>query len=110
MTFRWQGMPMKSVSKVRNPNWLGPVIPPGEILLEEFLRPSGLSLVDAAERLGVSLNQLNEIVLSRCAIRADTALRLAREFKTSIQFWTGLQADWELKTVDPNASTTCAPR
>jgi addiction module HigA family antidote len=66
------------------------------MLLEEFLRPLGLAQVDAAARLGVSLNRLNEIVLGKRGITADTALRLAKLLGTSPQFWMRLQADWDL--------------
>jgi addiction module HigA family antidote len=66
------------------------------MLLEEFLKPMGLGQVDAARRLGISLNRLNEIVLGKRSITADTALRLARLFKMSPQFWVRLQADWDL--------------
>ncbi|MBI2833963.1 MAG: HigA family addiction module antidote protein [Acidobacteria bacterium] len=91
-------MPTKSASKtiIRDPSWFGPAIPPGEILLEEFLKPMGMAQVDAARRLGISLNRLNEIVLGKRSITADTALRLARLLKTSPQFWMRLQADWDL--------------
>ncbi len=91
-------MPTKSASKTitRDPGWLGPAIPPGEILLEEFLKPIGLGQVEASRRLGVSLNRLNEIVLGKRSITADTALRLARLFNMSPQFWMRLQADWDL--------------
>jgi addiction module HigA family antidote len=91
-------MPTKSASRIitRDPSWLGPAIPPGEILLEEFLKPLGLGQVDAARRLGVSLNRLNEIILGKRGVSADTALRLARLLKTSPQFWMRLQADWDL--------------
>lgn len=91
-------MPTKLASKTitRNPNWLGPAIPPGEMLLEEFLTPMGIGQVDAARRLGISLNRLNEIVLGKRGITADTALRLGRLVKTSPQFWMRLQADWDL--------------
>jgi len=91
-------MPTKSASKTitRDPSWLGPAIPPGEILLEEFLTPVGLGQVEAARRLGISLNRLNEIILGKRGITADTALRLARLLKTSPQFWMRLQADWDL--------------
>jgi addiction module HigA family antidote len=65
-------------------------------LLEEFLKPTGLGQVVAARRLGISLNRLNEIVLGKRGITADTALRLARLLKTSPQFWMRLQADWDL--------------
>src|SRR6476660_4491643 len=80
----------------REPEWLGPAIPPGEILLEEYLKPLGLGQVQAAERLGISLNRLNEIVLGKRGITADTALRLSRLLKTSPQLWMRLQADWDL--------------
>ena len=91
-------MRAKSASRTitRNPDWLGPAIPPGEMLLEEFLRPLGLGQVEAARRLGISLNRLNEIVLGKRGISADTALRLGRLLKTSPQFWMRLQADWDL--------------
>jgi len=92
-------MPTKSASKTltRDPNWLGPAIPPGEMLLEEFLRPMGMGQVEAARQLGISLNRLNEIVLGKRGITADTALRLGRLLKTSPQFWMRLQADWDLQ-------------
>ena len=91
-------MPTKSASKTitRDPSWLGPAIAPGEILLEEFLKPLDIGQADGARRLGISLNRLNEIVLGKRSITADTALRFARLFKTSPQFWMRLQADWDL--------------
>jgi addiction module HigA family antidote len=66
------------------------------MLLEEFLKPTGIGQVEAARRLGISLNRLNEIVLGKRGITADTALRLGRLLKTSPQFWMRLQADWDL--------------
>ena len=92
-------MPTKSASKTitRDPHWLGPSIPPGEMLLEEFLKPMGIGQLEAARRLGISLNRLNEIVLGKRGITADTALRLGRLLKTSPQFWMRLQADWDLR-------------
>jgi antitoxin HigA-1 len=91
-------MRTKSASKTitRDPEWLGPAIPPGEILLEEYLKPLGLGQLEAAQRLGISLNRLNEIVLGKRGITADTALRLAKLLKTSPQLWMRLQADWDL--------------
>lgn len=91
-------MPTKSASKTitRDPNWPGPAVPPGEMLLEEFLKPLALRQTEAAERLGVSANRLNEVVLGKRRITADTALRLSRLLKTSPQFWMRLQADWDL--------------
>ena len=92
-------MPTKFASKTitRDPAWLGPAIPPGEMLLEEFLKPMSIGQVEAARRLGISLNRLNEIVLGKRGITADTALRLGRLLKTSPQFWMRLQADWDLQ-------------
>jgi len=66
------------------------------MLLEEYLKPLGVGQVEAARELGVSLNRLNEIVLGKRGITADTALRLARYLKTSPQLWMRLQADWDL--------------
>jgi antitoxin HigA-1 len=91
-------MRTKSSSKTitRDPDWLGPAIPPGEILLEEYLKPLNLGQLEAAKLLGISLNRLNEIVLGKRSITADTAIRLARLLKTSPQLWMRLQADWDL--------------
>jgi addiction module HigA family antidote len=66
------------------------------MLLEEYLKPLGMGQVEAARELGVSLNRLNEIVLGKRSVTADTALRLARFLKTSPQLWMRLQADWDL--------------
>jgi addiction module HigA family antidote len=88
--------PFASKTITRDPNELGVVVSPGEMLLEEFMRPLGVKQTDLAADLGVSLNRLNEIVLGKRGITADTALRLARRFKTSPQFWMRLQADWDL--------------
>lgn len=77
------------------PDGFGPAILPGEILLEEYLKPLALGQVQAAERLGISLNRLNEIVLGKRG-KAVTALRLARLLETSPQLWMRLQADWDL--------------
>jgi antitoxin HigA-1 len=91
-------MPTKSASKIitREPSWLGPAIAPGELLLEEYLKPLGVGQMEAARKLGISLNRLNEIVLGKRSITADTALRLGRFLKTSPQLWMRLQADWDL--------------
>ena len=70
---------------------------PGEMLLEEFLKPLGLRQTEAAQRLGISANRLNEVVLGKRRITADTALRLSRMLNTSPQFWMRLQADWDLR-------------
>jgi addiction module HigA family antidote len=69
---------------------------PGEVLLEEFLKPMGLSQNRLALSVGVPARRINEIVLGRRSITADTALRLARFFDMSPQFWLGLQMDYNL--------------
>lgn len=91
-------MPTTSESKTitRDPDWLGPAVPPGEMLLEEFIKPLGIRQADAARDLGISLNRLNEVVRGKRRITADTALRLSRLWNTSPQFWMRLQADWDL--------------
>jgi antitoxin HigA-1 len=69
---------------------------PGEMLLEEFIKPLGMSQVDFAARLEVSFPRLNEIVKKRRGVTPDTALRLSRVLGTSAEFWLGLQLDWDL--------------
>ena len=69
---------------------------PGEMLLEEFLKPLGLTQTAFAIRLGVSYPRLNEIVKGRRAVTPDTALRLARVLGMPADFWLGLQQDWDL--------------
>ena len=72
-------------------------IHPGEILREEFMKPRDLSQNALARALNVPPRRINEIVLEKRSITADTALRLARFFGTSAEMWTGLQADYELR-------------
>jgi addiction module HigA family antidote len=69
---------------------------PGEILLEDFLKPMGLSQTRLATDIGVPPRRINEIILGKRRIAADTALRLARYFGMSPQFWLGLQMDYDL--------------
>lgn len=69
---------------------------PGEVLLEEFLKPIGLSQNKLALNIGVPARRINEIVLEKRRITADTALRLARFFGTSSEFWIGLQSQYDL--------------
>jgi addiction module HigA family antidote len=66
------------------------------MLLEEFLKPLGISQSAFAVRLGISFPQLNEIIRGKRSITSDTALRLARVLGMSADFWLGLQQDWEL--------------
>ena len=72
-------------------------IHPGEVLLEEFLLPLGLSQNALARAIDVPPRRINEIVQGKRAVTADTALRLARYFATSPNFWMGLQDDYELE-------------
>ena len=69
---------------------------PGEILLEDFLRPLGLTQYRLAKNLSVPPRRINEIVLGKRAVTADTALRLARFFGTSDRFWLNLQSAYDL--------------
>lgn len=69
---------------------------PGEMLLEEFLKPLGISQSALAARLGVSFPRLNEVVRGKRGVTPDTALRLARVVGMSADFWLGLQQDWDL--------------
>jgi antitoxin HigA-1 len=69
---------------------------PGEVLLEEFLKPLGLSQNKLALNIGVPARRINEIVLEKRKITADTALRLAKFFGTSSEFWLGLQSQYDL--------------
>jgi antitoxin HigA-1 len=73
---------------------------PGEVLLEEFLNPMGISQNRLALNIGVPARRINEIVLGKRGITADTALRLARFFGTSAQFWTGLQSQYDLDVAE----------
>jgi addiction module HigA family antidote len=77
-------------------NKLAP-IHPGEILREEFMKPHGLSQNALARALNVPPRRINEIVLEKRGISADTALRLARYFGTTAELWTGLQSDYDLR-------------
>ena len=72
-------------------------IHPGEILLEEFLLPMNISQNRLARDISVPPRRINEIVHGKRSITADTALRLARYFGVSEQFWMGLQADYDLE-------------
>ena len=82
---------------MRTQRKLAPVHP-GEILLEEFMKPLGLSQTRLGRNLGVSPRRINEIVHGKRSITADTALRLSRFFGTSAEFWLGLQTDFDLDT------------
>lgn len=85
----------KSATTTDPGNWLrNPT--PGDILMQEFLQPTGLSQSALARAIGVSPRRINEIVLGKRAVTADTDLRLARYWGISDGFWLGLQADHDL--------------
>lgn len=77
---------------------LGPLVHPGEMLLEQFLRPLGLQQSVVAEELGISRNRLIELVRGKRSVTANTAIRLERRFKMPARFWSHLQADYDLHT------------
>ncbi len=72
-------------------------IPPGEILIEEFMRPFGISQNKLARDLDVPVARINDIIQAKRGISADTALRLAIFFKASAEFWLNLQTRYDLK-------------
>jgi len=83
-----------------------PPVHPGEILLEEFLKPMSISQYRLAESIHVPARRINEIVLEKRGITADTALRLSRFFGNSAQFWMNLQTRYELESArDLSASS-----
>jgi len=79
---------------------------PGEVLLEEFLKPMGISQNYLAIKIRVPARRINEIVLGKRRITADTALRLARFFGTSAKFWLGLQTDYDLDLAEDDLGGT----
>jgi addiction module HigA family antidote len=85
---------------------------PGEILIEEFLKPLRISQVELAERIRVPFQRVNTIANGKRSITPDTALRLARVFGTSPDFWLNLQQAWDLYEAlhSPEAETIAAVR
>ena len=73
-----------------------PPTSPGQMLREEFLEPLGLTQTKLAERMGVPVGRVNQILQEKRAVSADTALRLSRVLGMSAEFWLGLQSDWDL--------------
>lgn len=74
-----------------------PNIHPGEILLEEFLNPMGLSAYKLSKDLGIPQTRTSQIIKGKRRITADTALRLSKYFGTSVKFWLGLQNDYDIE-------------
>jgi addiction module HigA family antidote len=85
---------MMKGNKRNGPGWN---IHPGEILREEFLKPMGLSVYRLAKEIHVPAPRVNDVVLEKRGITADTAVRLARFFGTSEQFWMNLQASYDVR-------------
>jgi addiction module HigA family antidote len=85
-------------------NKISPVHP-GEVLLEEFLKPWGLSQNRLAQHMGITTNRLNEVVRGRRGITGNTALRLARATNTTPEFWLNLQALYDLETAKDELGT-----
>lgn len=73
-----------------------PPTPPGVMLLEEFLKPMGWTQAELAKRIGVSYVRVNEIINGKRGITPDTALRLARLYNMTVEFWLGLQEGWDV--------------
>jgi len=73
-----------------------PPTPPGEMLLEEYLKPRGLTQVELAARMGVPIQRVNTIVKGKRGITAETAILLSEALDTSPELWMGLQADHDL--------------
>jgi addiction module HigA family antidote len=90
---------MARLAKKTKPMW-GWNIHPGEILREEYMKPLGLSVYALAKELKLTRPHLNDIVLERRAITADTAVRLARYFGTTPQFWMNMQSSYELREAE----------
>ena len=69
---------------------------PGQLLLEDYLKPRGISQTDAAAAMEMPLNRLNEIIRGKRGVTADTALRLAKSLKTDPELWMNFQVAWDL--------------
>ena len=85
-------------------------IPPGEILLEEFMRPLQLSINALARAIYVPPNRVSEIVNGKRAITADTALRLGKYFRVSPELWLDLQSDYDLRVARRSVWPRVEPR
>ena len=89
-------MRREQIIRTGTPRWR---VHPGEVLREEFLKPLGISAYELGKRLHVPVPRVNDIVLERRGISADTAVRLSRFFGTTEQFWMNLQAAYEVSGV-----------
>ncbi len=86
------------------------LIPPGEILYEEFMKPMGISINALARDIDVPPNRVSEIVNGKRAITADTALRLGKYFGVSPETWLDLQSDYDLRLIRRTAWKRVEPR
>lgn len=86
------------------------LIPPGEILSEEFMKPLGVSINALAREIDVPPNRISAIVGGKRAITADTALRLGKHFGVSPELWLGLQADYDLRLATRTTWPKVEPR
>ena len=87
-------------TKMKTKEKLLPLVTPGEVLVEEFLKPLGISEYRLAKDIGVPPRRINEIVHGTRGISTDTALRVAMYFGTTPHFWLNLQADFELRRLE----------
>jgi len=87
-----------------------PPVHPGQVLLELFMEPLGLSQNKLAEALDVDPGRINRIVTGKSRITADTALRLARYFGTTPQFWMNLQANYDLEKAEDEGGSEISDR
>jgi addiction module HigA family antidote len=85
-------------------------IPPGEILLEEFMKPLGISINGLARDIDVPPNRISDIVNGKRSITADTALRLGKYFSVSPEIWLGLQTDYDLRMAQRTSWPEIEPR
>ncbi len=115
----WRDMQMTLKSQITTNNKLSRRLPekrppthPGEILLEEFIKPLNITQTELAQRLRVSYPRLNEIIKGRRAVTPNTALRLSRVLGMSAGFWLGLQQDWDLWHAmnSPNDKVNCTKK
>lgn len=85
-------------------------IPPGEILLEEFMKPMGLSINRLARDIDVPPNRISDIIHAKRGITADTALRLGKYFGVTPELWMGLQTDYDIRVAQNTVWKTIEPR
>jgi antitoxin HigA-1 len=107
MSIRTEDLSVLDFSDVATDEKLPP-IHPGEILLEEFLKPMGLTQYRLAKEIGVPQRRIGEIVAGKRAITADTGLRLSRFFGLNDGFWVGLQTDYEMEITRDKLAETLA--